>query len=103
MEPAIAELKVIANLIRGLAFAVDDTTFGWDSLRFVSDCLIDLANDLELSARGAPDQPIAEDGEYEAAKAEPDPTGDGKQAGALWDLLVSWAKQLRRQAFAWFA
>jgi len=43
MEPAIAELKVIANLIRGLAFAVDDTTFGSDSLRFVSDCLIDLA------------------------------------------------------------
>jgi hypothetical protein len=50
MEPAIAELKAIANLIRGLACALEGISCTSDSLRFVCDWLIDLANDLDPKA-----------------------------------------------------
>jgi hypothetical protein len=105
MEPAIAELRAIANLIRRLAVAVEGITFASDALRFVSDWLIDLANDLDLFAGDSLDQPIAEDGEHEAAitsdNTGPVPPGDSKQAGAPWHLLVSWAgdHQSRREGY----
>lgn len=65
MEPAVAELRAVANLIRGLAFALEGITFASDSLRFVSNWLIDLANDLDLFAGDSLDRPIAEGGEHE--------------------------------------
>jgi hypothetical protein len=104
MEPAIAELKAIANLIRGLALAAEHIKSESDSLRRVSASLLHRANELELFMREALDASIAERAEHEAlpgaVRAERDPSrgpSDG-QSEAPRDLLASWAKMVAQQA-----
>jgi hypothetical protein len=70
----IAELQAIANFIGGPAAAAEDIKIASDSLRLVSDSLLDCANELARSVRGALNPQIAERAEREptlaAAKAE---------------------------------
>lgn len=107
MDAITAALKAIANLIRGLTFAAENINIQLDSLRFVSDSLLDRASELESLIRDALDQRIAECVEREAAltavkdEQERDPSGspgDMEQAEAPRALLASWAKMAGRQA-----
>ncbi len=105
MEPTIAALQALANLIRDLAFAAKDTKIEPDVLRLVSDSLLDLANELRLFMRDALDQRIAERAEHQAAlaaaKAQRDLLGgpsDREPAEMPRDLLSPWAKMVRRRA-----
>ncbi len=102
--PSIAELKAIAKLIHGLAFAGEDIRIELDSLRRASDLLLDLANELELFMGDALDPPITEAPEHQAAPAAaraerdaPGSCGDREQAQAQCDLRASWAKMVRQQ------
>jgi hypothetical protein len=99
MEPTTAALKEISVLIRGLVFAVEDINIESDSLRLVSNSLLDRANELESLIRDALDRRIAEREEHQAAlvavRAERDLSGspgDVEQAEAPGDFLATWVK-----------
>lgn len=107
MEPITAALKAIPDLIGGLTFEAESINIQLDSLRFVSDSLLDRASELESLIRNTLDQRIAECIEREAALAavkdeqERDPSGspgDMEQAEVPRALLASWAKMAVWQA-----
>jgi hypothetical protein len=105
IEPTIAALTALANLMRELAFAGENIRIESDVLRLVSDSLLDLANELKVFVRDALDERIAERAEHQralaAAKAERDglsSPSDREQAETQRDLVAPWAKMVERPA-----